>query len=77
MYGGSKVRLLNCEYGARLGVPVGDKVEIQPMGRGTTHAWKAVRVDHRGEDARTCLEWITRKTMVRLSWFVEHSNEQS
>jgi hypothetical protein len=35
------VRLLNWEYGARLCTEgeVGEVVEIQPMGRGTTQAW--------------------------------------
>ena len=38
-YGGSKVRLLNCEYGAKLSFPWGERVEIQPIGRGTTQAF--------------------------------------
>lgn len=38
-YGGSKVRLLNCEYGARLSCPSLLRVDIQPIGRGITHAY--------------------------------------
>lgn len=41
MYGGSKVRLLNCEKGARLSFLVcGLRVEIQPIGRGVTQAFE-------------------------------------
>lgn len=31
------MRLLNCEYGARLSMPDLLREEIQPIGRGTTH----------------------------------------
>lgn len=33
------MRLLNWEYGARLSWPDLERVEIQPMGRGTTQAY--------------------------------------
>lgn len=32
------MRLLNWEYGAKLSCPEEERVEIQPMGRGTTQA---------------------------------------
>lgn len=44
-YGGSKVRLLNWEYGARLAWPALFLVEIHPIGRGTTQAWLALVVN--------------------------------
>lgn len=38
------MRLLNWLYGARLARPDGETVEIQPIGRGITHAWVRLEV---------------------------------
>lgn len=36
------MRLLNWEKGARLSIPDGERVEIQPIGRGVTQDWLIV-----------------------------------
>jgi hypothetical protein len=41
-YGGSKVRLLNWEYGARLHWPSRFFVDIHPIGRGITQAFQKI-----------------------------------
>lgn len=59
-------------------MPSAERVEIQPMRRGTTHAWwnkfgfRFYSVVWQREVGGTPFEWISWEAVIGLAWFVEH-----